>query len=89
MTGVSGYVVVVSPGVRHLPELLSDTVRTLVHGDIITISGVREIFGLPVILTNINLIKQIKLIEMNNYDGFPSNKIKCTGWEIYLFHKNI
>ena len=66
---------VVSPGVRHLPELLSDTVRTLVHGDIITISGVREIFGLLVILTNIKLIKQIKLIEMNNYDGFPSNKI--------------
>ena len=62
VTGGSGYVVVVSPGVRHLPELLSVTERTLVHGDIrtTTVSGVMEIFGLPVILTNINLIKQIR-----------------------------
>ena len=61
MTGGSGYVVVVSPGVRHLPELLSVTERTLVHGNIRTrmVTGVREIFELPVILTKINLIKQM------------------------------
>ena len=52
-----GYRVVVSPGVRHLPELLSVTVRTRVHGDIGTMAGVMEIFGLPVILTNIDFIK--------------------------------
>ena len=44
-------------GVRHLQELLSVIVITLDHGDIdmqITIiNGVREIFWLPVILTNI------------------------------------
>ena len=50
---VPGYLVVVSPGVRHLPELLSVTVRTRVHGHIsTTIATVMEIFGLPVILTN-------------------------------------
>ena len=44
---------VVSPGVRHLPELLSVTLRTRVHGNMgTTMAGVREIFGLPVILTN-------------------------------------
>ena len=43
---VPGYGVVVSPGVRHLK----------VHGDIITIAGMREIFELLVILTNINLL---------------------------------
>ena len=64
-----GQRVVVSPGVRHLPELLSDTVLTLVHGDMrTTINHVREVFGLPVIFTNINLIKQMKFIKMNNYD---------------------
>ena len=61
MTGGPGYVVVVSPGVRHLPELLSVTERTFVHGDIrTTITYLREVFGLPVILTNINFIKHIK-----------------------------
>ena len=42
-----GYGVVVSPGVRHLPELLSVTGGTLVHGNIRTrmVTGVREIFG--------------------------------------------
>ena len=42
-----GYVVVVSPGVRHLPELLSVTDLTLVHGDIGTrmVTCVMEIFG--------------------------------------------
>ena len=54
---------VVLPGVRHLPELLSVTVRTLVHGDIGKITGVMEIFELPVILTNINIIKQIKFTK--------------------------
>ena len=53
----TGYVVVVSPGVRHLPELLSVTVITLVHGNIRTrmMSGMREMFELPVVLTNINI----------------------------------
>ena len=55
-----GYGVVVSPGVRHLPELLSVTELTLVHGDIGTRAGIMEIFWLPVILTNINFIKHIK-----------------------------
>ena len=55
MVAWSGYGVVVSPGVRHLPELLSVTVRTGVRGNIGTIHAtVREIFGLPVILTNID-----------------------------------
>ena len=54
------YTVVVSPGVRHLPELLSITDLTGLHGDIgTTLAHVREIFGLPVILTNIEFIKQI------------------------------
>ena len=52
-----------SSGVRHLPELLSVTELTLVHGVIVTMAGLREIFGLPVILTNIDLIKQIKLAK--------------------------
>ena len=57
----TGYVVVVSPGVRHLPELLSVTERKVIHGNMrTTVTGVREIFRLPVILTIINLIKQIK-----------------------------
>ena len=55
-----GYGVVVSPGVRHLPELLSVTELTLVRGDIGTRAGIMEIFWLPVILTNINFIKHIK-----------------------------
>ena len=59
---------VVSPGVRHLPELLSVTKLTLVHGDIGPMTGVREIFGLPVILTNINLTKQLKFEKDNNYN---------------------
>ena len=64
-----GYVVVVSPGVRHLPELLSVTDLTLVHGDMLgKMTGVMEIFGLPVILTNIKYINLIKSIKMNNYD---------------------
>ena len=55
---MSGYTVVVSPGVRHLPELLSVTDLTGLHGDIgRTMAGVREILGLPVILTNIEFIK--------------------------------
>ena len=60
----SGYVVVVPPGVRHLPELLSVTESTFFHGDMRTrkVAGVREIFGVPVILTNINLIKLNKII---------------------------
>ena len=64
VTGGACYGVVVSPGVRHLPELLSVTELTLVHGDIRTrmVTGVREIFELPVILTNINLIKLNKII---------------------------
>ena len=70
VTGGSGYIEVVSPGVRHLPELLSVTDLTLVHGNIGTrmVSGVMEIFGLPVILTDIKYINQIKSIKMNNYD---------------------
>ena len=52
-----GYGVVVSPGVRHLPELLSVTDITRGHGDIgTTLAGMMEIFGLPVILTNIKLL---------------------------------
>ena len=48
---------VVSPGVRHLPELLSVTEITRGHGDIgTTIPGVMEIFGLPVILTNTDFL---------------------------------
>ena len=58
-----GYIVVVSPGVRHLPELLSVTDITRVHGDIGTMAGVREIFGLPVILTNIDFMKQINIYQ--------------------------
>ena len=58
-----GVGVVVPPGVRHLPELLSVTELTLVHGDIGTRAGIMEIFWLPVILTNINFIKHIKSIE--------------------------
>ena len=58
MTGPS-YIVVVSPGVRHLPELLSVTDITRGHGDIRTMAGMMEIFGLPVILTNIDFIKII------------------------------
>ena len=48
VTGVSGYVVVVSPGVRH-PYGIYIVTRS--------VASVREIFGLPVILTNINIIK--------------------------------
>ena len=59
-----GYRVVVSPGVRHLPELLSVTERKVTHGNMrTTVIGVREIFRLPVILTIINLIKQIKFLK--------------------------
>ena len=55
---------VVSPGVRHLPELLSVSDLTLVHGDILgKMAGVMEIFELPVILTKINLIKQSKFTK--------------------------
>ena len=58
MVAWSGYGVVVSPGVRHLPELLSVTDLTGVHGDIwTTMATVMEIFGLPVILTNIDFMK--------------------------------
>ena len=57
-----------SPGVRHLPELLSVTCITLVHGDIHGDYGtmtchMREIFGLPAILTNINIIKLDKICK--------------------------
>ena len=59
-----GYGVVVSPGVRHLPELLSVTDITGVHGNIgATLAGVREIFGLPVTLTKIDFIKQINIYQ--------------------------
>ena len=56
-----GYGMVVSPGVRHLPELLTVTDLTRVHGVIgrSNMTGVREIFGLPVILTNICKTKKI------------------------------
>ena len=58
VAGPGYYSVVVSPGVRHLPELLSVTETTRVHGDIRTMMAcVREIFRLPVILTNIDFIK--------------------------------
>ena len=49
---------VVSPGVRHLPELLSVAEITRNPGDIgtrTTLSGVREIFGLTVKLTNMSM----------------------------------
>ena len=60
MVSGPGYSVVVSPGVRHLPELLSVTDLTGVHGDIgRTMTYVMEIFGLPVILTNIEFVKLV------------------------------
>ena len=49
---------VVSPGVRHLPELLSVAEITRNPGDIgirPTLPGVREIFGLTVKLTNMSM----------------------------------
>ena len=59
---------VVPPGVRHLPELLSVTELTGV------LIGVREIFGLPVILTNIDFIKQINIYQkLNNMTDFSTN----------------
>ena len=54
---------VVSPGVRHLPELLSVTERTLVHGDIGKMTGVMEIFELPVI--RIRIRKYISVNPIN------------------------
>ena len=60
---VRGYVVVVSPGVRHLPELLSGTEITRVHGDIMKMAIMMEIFGLPAILTNIDFMKQINIFQ--------------------------
>ena len=78
VAGTPGYIVVVSPGVRHLPELLSVTEITGVHGDIgTTLAGVREIFGLHVILTNIDFIKQNKyLSKINNFDRFEVFSLK-------------
>ena len=83
----SGYVVVVPPGVRHLPELLSVTESTFFHGDMRTrkVAGVREIFGVPVILTNINLIKQIEYRETDRQTDRPDSlwyrlRSGCVTW---------
>ena len=83
VTGGACYGVVVSPGVRHLPELLSVKDLTLVHGNMENFA--MEIFGLPVILTNINLTNQnLQKIKIHSYDiSINQMSQKIVSWRTF------